>query len=109
VKIKVTGVVKYGGQWRTPGDVLDDVSDEIGKQMIGQDVGEEIAMTPEEIAAEEAAKKAEEEEKAAAEAAKQAEKELKALRKKAEKLGIEGFGEKDAETLAVEIAAAEQK
>jgi hypothetical protein len=101
VRIKVTGVVKYGGQWRTPGDVLNDVSDEIGQQMISQDVGEEIKKTPEEIAAEESAK-------AAAEAAKTAEKELKALRKKAEKLGIEGFAEKDAETLTADIAAAEE-
>lgn len=55
----------------------------------------------------------EDEAKAAAKAAeaekKEAAKRLKALRKKAEELGIEGVADKDADTLAAEIAAAEQE
>lgn len=54
--------------------------------------------------------KEETERKAAEEKAKkEAEKQLKSLRKKAADLGIDGADEKDAETLAAEIKAAEQK
>jgi len=102
MKMKVTGVVKYDGIWRSPGDILPDVKEDIAAQMIDQEVAEEIAKTPEEIQAEETAK-----EEAAAK--KEAEKQLKALRKKATELGIEGAADKDAETLTAEIEAAANK
>ncbi|WP_127580848.1 DUF7210 family protein [Paenibacillus koleovorans] len=112
MKVKITGLVKYGGKWRVKGDILTDVSEEIGKQMIAQDVAEEVLKTPAEIASEEEAAAAEtakkEAEKKEAEK-KEAEKKLKSLRKKAAELGIEGAADKDAETLLTEIAAKEQK
>ncbi|REK67998.1 MAG: hypothetical protein C6P35_03240 [Cohnella sp.] len=43
VKVKVTGVVKYAGRWRYPGDVLEDVRDEIAQQLVEQDVGEIVS------------------------------------------------------------------
>jgi hypothetical protein len=102
VKLKVTGVVKHGGAWKRPGDELADADEAIGNDLIAKGVAVEVAKTETEKAAEEQAK-------AAVEAAKKAEKELKALRKKAAELGIEGAAEKEADTLATEIAAAEQK
>lgn len=98
MRLRITGVIKYAGQWRRSGDILDDVPEAIGNQMIAQDVAEEVKKTP----AEEEAVKAEAERKAA-------EKQLKALRKKAAELGIEGAADKDAETLVANIAAFEQK
>jgi len=116
VDIKVTGTVKYGGRWYGPNDVIKNVDEAEGERIVKISAGIKIEKTPEQIAAEEAAAaraKAEAEEaerkKAEEKAKKEAEKQLKALRKKAAELGIEGADEKDAETLATEIAAAEQK
>lgn len=46
MRVKVTGVVKYAGKWRRPGDVLDDVPEDIAKQMVVQDTGEIISVAP---------------------------------------------------------------
>lgn len=130
MKVKITGVVKYKGEWRTQGDEID-VTDEIGQQMIDQAVAEEIEGASDELqelrdrakelgvtgwaqAGEEklrariTEKEAElakaEEERLAAEKVAEA---LTALRAKATELGIEGAAEKDADTLTAEIAAKE--
>ncbi|MGP0583699.1 DUF7210 family protein [Paenibacillus timonensis] len=125
--IKVTGTVKYGGKWHGPNDVIEGVDEAEGERIVKISAGIKIEKTPEQVAAEaeaaakakaeaeEAARKTREEkeeaERKAAEekAKKEAEKQLKALRKKAAELGIESADEKDAGTLAAEIAAAEQK
>lgn len=116
MNIKVTGTVKHGGKWYSPNDVIEGVEQSEGERIVKIGAGIEIEKSAEQIAAEEAAAakakaEAEEEERKAAEekAKKEADKQLKTLRKKAADLGIEGAGEKDAETLTAEIAAAEQK
>lgn len=114
--IKVTGTVKHNGKWYGPNDVIAGLDEVEGGRIIEIGAGIKVEKTPDQIAAEEAAaaktKAAEEEaERKAAEekAKKEADKQLKNLRKKAVELGIEGAEEKDAETLAAEIKAAEQK
>lgn len=103
--IKVTGTVKHGGKWYGPNDVIEGVEQSEGERVIKIGAGIEIKKSAEQIAAEEAEERKSSEEKAK----KEADKQLKTLRKKAADLGIEGVGEKDAETLTAEIAAAEQK
>jgi hypothetical protein len=119
--LKVTGVVKYDGKWHKPGDVIKGVADADATEFISKGVGEPVPKSQAEIDADErAAKDAEaavlveaerlaNEAKAVDAANKEAEKQLKALRKKATELGIEGAADKDAETLAAEIVAVDQK
>ncbi|MBU5673242.1 hypothetical protein [Paenibacillus brevis] len=114
--IKVTGTVKYGGKWYGPNDVIESVEQSEGERIIKIGAGFEIEKSVEQLTAEGAAAakakaEAEAEERKSAEekAKKEADKQLKTLRKKAADLGIEGAGEKNAETLTAEIAAAEQK
>ncbi|MNP30932.1 hypothetical protein D3C76_1240300 [compost metagenome] len=116
----MTGVVKHGGKWYGPGDDIRGISEDEGNRIIKISAGELLPKTREEIAAEEDAAKAseaaekakkeeEEREAAAKKEREEAEKQLKALRKKATELGIKDASKMDAETLAAEIAAAEQK
>ncbi|MBQ4899353.1 hypothetical protein KB559_10945 [Paenibacillus sp. Marseille-P2973] len=114
--IKVTGTVKHNGKWYGPNDVISGLDEAEGERIIEISAGIKVEKTPDQIAAEEAAAakakaEAEEAERKVAEekAKKEAEKQHKSLRKKAAELGIEGADEKDAETLAAEIKAAEQK
>lgn len=119
--LKLTGVVKYEGEWKQPDDIIRNVNDSIGKSIIDAGVGKEIEALQDD---------SDTELQALREWAKQlgvpnagrlgeaklkegiAEKEaelLKELQEKAFELGIEDAYEKDAATLAKEIEAAEQK
>lgn len=120
MKIRVTGVIKYAGDWRRAGDILDEVPEHVGRKMVAQGVGTELESDPagaplpaagevEELRQELARLQEFERQQLAKEEAEQAAKKLKALRKKATELGIEGAADKDADTLTAEIAAAEKK
>lgn len=121
--LKITGTVKYKGDWKQPGDVIRKVEDDIGKSLVAVEVAKEIEPLEEDDAGGEELKELRERAKALGVsnagrlgeaklkeciAEKEAE-QLAELRKKAVELGIEGADEKDVETLTAEIAAAEQK
>lgn len=120
--LKITGTVKYKGDWKQPGDVIRKVEDDIGKSLVAVEVAEEIEPLEDDAGGEEL-KELRERAKALGVsnagrlgeaklkeciAEKEAE-QLAELRKKAIELGVEGADEKDAETLTAEIVAAEQK
>lgn len=120
--LKITGTVKYKGDWKQPGDVIRKVEDDIGKALVAVEVAEEIEPLEDDAGGEEL-KELRERAKALGVsnagrlgeaklkeciAEKEAE-QLAELRKKAIELGVEGADEKDTETLTAEIAAAEQK
>lgn len=116
MNLKITGVVKYNGKWKRPGDELLSITEDVGNDLLAKGLAVPLPKSQAEINAEEqAAKDAEaaaiaaEEAKTAEVEKKEAEKQLKALRKKATDLGIEGAVDKDAETLTAEIEAVEKK
>lgn len=84
-KVKVTGVVKYDGVWRRPGDVLEKVPDEIANQMVSQDVAEIISVSDEPPA------------------------ELQYLRARAHELGVPRANQMGEEKLKVAIAEKESE
>lgn len=123
MKVKVIGVVKYGGKWHRPGDEISNVSEENAKQMVDQRIAEiinddtpdklqELRTRAIELGVANASKLGEKklidgiaekeaEQQEVAEA-------LEALRVKATELGIEGIADKDIETLIAEVEAAEK-
>jgi hypothetical protein len=119
VDIKLKGVVKNGGKWLKPGDIVRKVDDEIGLELIAKDYAEEVEPLPEDDTELQALK-----ERAKAlgvpqagrlgetklkEAIAEKESELQELRTKAAELDIEGFDTKSAEELTAAIAEAEKK
>lgn len=118
--IKLTGVVKYNGKWHEPGDVLRKIDDEAAKEAIAAGAAQEVEPLPEEDGSDlqELRERAKElgvpnagrlGEAKLKEGIAEREAELQKLQDKAIELGIHDATEKDAETLAAEIAAAEQK
>ncbi|HAF97539.1 hypothetical protein [Paenibacillus lactis] len=120
--IKLTGVVKYSGRWRNPGEVLRKVDEEVAKEVIAADAAVEIEAQPDEhdtelhelrerakeLGVQNAGRLGEAKLKEGI-AEKEAERKLKELQEKAFELGIADAYEKDAVTLGKEIEAAEQK
>lgn len=123
VDLKITGVAKYKGDWKQPGDIIRKVDDEIGKSLVSAEVAKEIEpLVEDDSGTEQELQELRERAKVLGvqnagrlgeaklkEGIAEKEAELKQLREKAAGLDIEGAAEKDAETLAAEIAAAEQK
>lgn len=120
--LKITGTVKYKGDWKKPGDVIRKVDDEIGKSLVATEVATEIEPLEEDDSGGDELKELREKAKALGvtnagrlgeaklkEGIAEIEAKLFELRKKAAELGIEVTDDKDAETLAAEIKAAEQK
>lgn len=118
--IKLTGVVKYDGKWRQPGEVLRKVNDEAAKEAIAAEAAVEIEALPDEPDTElqELRERAKElgvpnagrlGEAKLKEGIAEKEAEIEALREKALELEIDGAYEKDAATLVKEIEAAEKK
>lgn len=118
--LKLTGVVKYEGNWKQPDDIIRNVKDSVGKSIIAAGVGKEIEALQDdsdtvlqglrerakELGVPNAGRLGESKLK---EGIAEKEAELEALREKALELEIDGAYEKDAATLVAEIAAAEQK
>ncbi|KOP64366.1 hypothetical protein AMS62_03150 [Bacillus sp. FJAT-18019] len=118
--LKLTGVVKYDGDWKQPNDIIRKVDDSVGKSIISAGVGEEIEALQDDSDTElqELRERAKElgvqnagrlGEAKLKEGIAEKEAELKELQEKAFELGIEDSYEKDAETLVKEIEAAEKK
>lgn len=122
VDLKITGVAKYKGDWKKPGDELRKVEDEIGKSLVsaevaveidpldgdGDQVLQELRERAKTLGVQNAGRLGEAKLKEGI-AEKEAELKLKELQEKAFELGIADAYEKDAATLAKEIEAAEQK
>lgn len=120
MELKLTGVVKYEGDWKQPDDIIRNVNDSVGKSIIAAGVGKEIEAPQDDSDTElqglrERAKElgvpntGRLGEAKLKEGIAEKEAELEALREKALELEIDGAYEKDAATLVAEIAAAEQK
>ncbi|MGG3278798.1 hypothetical protein [Paenibacillus solani] len=118
--LKLTGVVKYDGDWKQPNDIIRKVDDSVGKSIISAGVGKEIEALQDDSDTElqelrerakvlgvpNAGRLGEAKLK---EGIAEKEAELKELQEKAFELGIEDSYEKGAETLVKEIEAAEKK
>ncbi|KUP22408.1 hypothetical protein [Paenibacillus sp. DMB5] len=115
--IKLKGVVKNGGKWLKPGEIVRKVDDEIANDLISQGYAEEVEPLPDDDAAElqelrERAKllgvsnagRLGKEKLQEGIAEKQSD-----LQMKAAELGIEGTEEKSVEDLLTAIAEAEKK
>lgn len=124
VDLKITGVAKYKGDWKKPGDELHKVEDEIGKSLVSAEVAVEIDPLDKDGDGDQELQELRERAKTLGVqnagrlgeaklkegiAEKEAELKLKELQEKAFELGIADAYEKDATTLAKEIEAAEQK
>lgn len=119
VDIKLKGVVKNGGKWLKPGDIVRKVDDEIGLELIAKDYAEEVEPLPEDDTELQALKERAKVlgvpqagrlgETKLKEAIAEKEAELQELRTKAAELDIEGFDTKTAEELTTAIAEAEKK
>jgi hypothetical protein len=119
VDIKLKGVVKNGGKWLKPGDIVRKVDDEIGLDLIAKDYAEEVEPLPEDDTELQALKERAKVlgvpqagrlgETKLKEAIAEKEAELQELRTKAAELEIEGFDTKTAEELTAAIAEAEKK
>ncbi|MUG45521.1 hypothetical protein GNP95_11035 [Paenibacillus woosongensis] len=121
--LQITGTVKYNGDWKKSGDEIRKVDDEVGKMLVAAEVAKEIEPLEEDDAGGDELKELRDRAKAlgVSNAGRLGEAKLKEgisekeaeqlaeLRKRAAELGIKSVDEKDAETLAAEIAAAEQK
>ncbi|MBO2942805.1 hypothetical protein JJQ72_02245 [Paenibacillus sp. F411] len=118
--LKLTGVVKYEGNWKQPGTIIRKVDDKIGQAILDADVADEIEEQAEESETELQTLRDRAKELGVPNAGRlgeaklkegiaEKEAELKTLQEKAFELGIEDAYEKDAETLAKEIEAAEGK
>ncbi|MDL1163402.1 hypothetical protein P0100_20500 [Yersinia pestis] len=120
VDLKLTGVVKYEGEWKQPNDIIRNVNDSVGKSIIDAGVGKEIEALQDDSDTELQALRERAKELGIPNAGRlgeaklkegitEKEAELKELKEKAFELGIENAYEKDAVTLAKEIEAAEKK
>ncbi|WP_431785738.1 hypothetical protein [Paenibacillus lactis] len=120
--MKITGVAKYKGDWKKPGDELRKVEDEIGKSLVSAEVAVEIEPLDKDGDGDQELQELRERAKTLGvqnagrlgeaklkEGIAEKEAELKELQEKAFELGIADAYEKDAATLAKEIEAAEQK
>ncbi|WP_339292730.1 hypothetical protein MKY48_08665 [Paenibacillus sp. FSL W8-0187] len=118
--LKLTGVVKYEGEWKQPDDIIRNVNDSIGKSIIDARVGKEIEALQDDSDTELQALREKAKELGVPNAGRlgeaklkesiaEKENELETLREKALELEIDGVYEKDAATLAKEIEAAEKK
>lgn len=119
VDIKLKGVVKNGGKWLKPGDIIRKLDNEIAADLIAKDYAEEVEPLPEddtelqvlrerakELGVSQAGRLGEAKLK---EAISEKEAELQELRTKAAELDIEGFDTKTAEELTAAISEAEKK
>lgn len=119
VDIKLKGVVKNGGKWLKPGDIVRKVDDEIALDLIAKDYAEEVEPLPEDDTELQALKERAKTlgvpqagrlgEAKLKEAIAEKEAELQELRTKAADLDIEGFDTKTAEELTAAITEAEKK
>lgn len=120
VDLKLTGVVKYEGEWKQPNDIIRNVNDSVGKSIIDAGVGKEIEALLDDSDTELQALRERAKELGVPNAGRlgeaklkegiaEKEAELKELQEKAFELDIEDAYEKDAATLAKEIEAAEKK
>ncbi|MPY20035.1 hypothetical protein [Paenibacillus glucanolyticus] len=118
--LKLTGVVKYEGDWKQPKDIIRNVNDSVGKSIIAAGIGMEIEALQDDSDAELQALRERAKELSVPNAGRLGEAKLKegiaekeaaleTLREKALELEIDGAYEKDAATLTAEIAATEQK
>ncbi|WP_342422890.1 hypothetical protein [Paenibacillus sp. FSL E2-0178] len=117
--IKLKGVVKNGGKWLKPGDIVRKVDDEIGLDLIAKGYAEEVEPLPEDDTELQALKERAKVlgvpqagrlgETKLKEAIAEKEAELQELRTKAAELDIEGFDTKTAEELTAAITEAEKK
>lgn len=118
--LKLTGVVKYDGDWKQPDDIIRNVNDSVGKSIIDAGVGKEIEALQDDSDTELQALRERAKELGVPNAGRlgeaklkegiaEKEAELKELQEKAFELEIENAYEKDAVTLAKEIEAAEKK
>ncbi|EHB50115.1 hypothetical protein PaelaDRAFT_5662 [Paenibacillus lactis 154] len=122
--MKITGVAKYKGDWKKPGDELRKVEDEIGKSLVSAEVAVEIEPLDKDGDGDQELQELRERAKTLGVqnagrlgeaklkegiAEKEAEFKLKELQEKAFELGIADAYEKNAATLAKKIEAAEQK
>ncbi|MDT3426071.1 hypothetical protein J2Z22_001591 [Paenibacillus forsythiae] len=117
--LKLTGVVKQGGKWRKPGDVIRKVDDEIAQELIAACVAEETEAGTDDDAE---LKGLRERAKALGvsnagrlgeaklkESITERETELEKLRTEVTELGIEGANSKTFEELITDIANAKKK
>ncbi|SEO01351.1 hypothetical protein SAMN04487895_104225 [Paenibacillus sophorae] len=115
--LKLTGVVKQGGKWRKPSDIIRKVDDEIAEELIAAGVAEEIEPQPEEDASELQELRDRAKVLGVPNAGRLGEAKLKEgiaekdaeLRTKAAELGIEDIEGKTVEDLIAAIAEAEKK
>lgn len=118
--LKLTGVVKYNGDWKQPEDIIRKVDDTVGKSIIDVGVGREIETLQDDSDTELQALRERAKELGVPNAGRLGEAKLKegiaekeaelgGMQEKAFELGIEDAYEKDAATLVKEIEEAEQK
>ncbi|OKP91851.1 hypothetical protein A3844_01685 [Paenibacillus helianthi] len=117
--IKLKGVVKHGGTWKRPDDIIRKVDEEIAEELIAKGIAEEVEPLPEDDSELQALRERAKVlgvasagrlgEAKLKEAIAEKEVELQELRTKAAELDIEGFDTKTAEELTAAIAEAEKK
>ncbi|MFF2910005.1 hypothetical protein [Paenibacillus sp. NPDC057934] len=115
--IKLKGVVKNGGKWKRPGDIIRKVDDEIAEELIAKGIAEEVEPLPEDDNSELLALRERAKALGITNASRLGEAKLKEaivekesdLQMKAAELGIEGTEDKTAEELVAAIAEAEKK
>lgn len=115
--LKLTGVVKQGGQWRKPGDVIRKVDDELAAELIAAGIAEETEPLPEEETTELQELRERAKVLGVPNAGRMGEAKLKEgiaeketeLRMKAAELSIEGSDTKSPEELIAAITEAEKK
>lgn len=115
--IKLKGVVKNGGKWKKPGDIVRKVDDEIAEDLIAQGYAEEIEPLPEDDAKELQELRERAKLLGVTNASRLGKEKLQEgiaekesdLQMKAAELGIEGTEDKTAEELISAIAEAEKK
>ncbi|QSF42664.1 DUF7210 family protein [Paenibacillus tianjinensis] len=115
--IKLKGVVKNGGKWKKPGDIIRKVDDEIAEDLIAQGYAEEIEALPDDDAAELQELRERAKLLGVSNAGRLGKEKLlegisekhSDLQMKAAELGIEGTEDKSVEDLISAIAEAEKK
>ncbi|NUU62694.1 DUF7210 family protein [Paenibacillus agri] len=114
--IKLKGVVKHGGKWKKPGDIIRKVDDEIAEELISKGLAEEVEPLPE-VDTELQTLRERAKALGIVNAGRLGETKLKEaisekeseLQMRAAELGIEGTEDKTAEELVIAIAEAEKK
>lgn len=115
--IKLKGVVKNGGKWLKPGDIVRKVDDEIAEELITQGYAEEAESLPDDDANELQELRERAKLLGVSNAGRLGKEKLQEgiaekesdLQMKAAELGIEGIEEKTAEELITAITEAEKK